>query len=325
MEATDDAFTAILDFHASGGTTAAALTSVAASRPDLLRLLAAARYARRGPLATRLLGVHLEGPYFAPASAGAHRLEFIRQPTADEVHALLEYADVVTQMTLAPELPGALDLITELRRRNIIASGGHSDAWDDEAQTAFAQGMTQVTHVFNAMSVARRRGPYRVAGLLELALGEPGICCELIADGHHVSPTLMRLVYRAKGPDGICLVTDATAGAGLPDGTAYCLGTLDCVVRGGVGLTADGSALAGSTTKMIDGVRNLMRLAGVPLEEAVRMASLNPARALRQKHRRGSLAVGLAADFVLLSAELEVAATYAAGKCIYRRNDECNL
>ncbi len=325
MEATEAAFAAILNFHASGGTTALALTSVAAPLPDLLRLLAAVRVAKRAPFAHRLLGVHLEGPYFAPTKAGAHRPEFIRLPAADEVHALLEYADVITQMTLAPERPGALDLIAELRARDIIASGGHSDAWEEDALAAYAHGMTQVTHVFNAMSGARRRGPYRVAGLLEFALSEPGVRCEVIADGHHVSPTLLRMLYRAKGPDGICLVTDATAGAGLPDGTAYHLGTLACVVHDGVGLTADGAALAGSTTTMIECVRNMVRLAGVPLEEAVRMATANPARAVRQEHRLGGLRVGSAADLVLLSTELEVLATYAGGKCIYRPGDECNL
>lgn len=324
MEATPDAFAAILDFHASGGTTAAALTSVAAPLPDLLALLAAAREAKRGPLAARLLGVHLEGPYFAPTKAGAHRPEFIRLPTELETRSLLEFADTITQVTFAPELPGALALCAELRARGIIASGGHSDAWDEEARASIAHGMTQVTHVFNAMSGARRRGPYRVAGLLEVALGEPEIRCEVIADGHHVSPTLLRLLYRAKGPDGICLVTDATAGAGLPDGTAYRLGSLDCVVRDGVGLTADGSALAGSTSTMIDGVRNLVRLAGVPLEEAVRMASLNPACALRQEHRLGQLQVGRAADLVLLSDDLEVRATFSEGRCIYRASDDRN-
>ena len=108
-----------------------------------------------------------------------------------------------------------------LRAQNIAVSGGHSDAWDEEARAAFEHGMRHVTHTFNCMSSARRRGMERVAGLLEFALSEPEIMCELIADGHHVSPTLMKMLYRAKGPAGICLVTDATAGAGLPQGVAF--------------------------------------------------------------------------------------------------------
>ena len=128
----------------------------------------------------------------------------------------MEFSDVIKIVTLAPELPGALDLIRRLHEQGIIASGGHSDASDDEARTGFESGMRHVTHTFNAMSSARREGLYREGGLLEFALSEPGITCELIADGHHVSTTLMKLLYRAKGPRGICLVTDATAGAGLP-------------------------------------------------------------------------------------------------------------
>jgi N-acetylglucosamine-6-phosphate deacetylase len=322
MEASDEAFAEILRFHAGGGTTSLALTSVAAPRGDLVRLLAAARASVAQPGATeascRIIGVHIEGPYFASTRAGAHSADQIRDPDPEEIAALLEYADVITQMTFAPELPGALDLIAALRSRGIIASGGHSDAWDDEARRAFDAGMTQVTHVFNAMSGVRRRGAYRVAGLLEYALSEPAIHCELIADGHHVSPTLMRMLYRAKGADGITLITDATAGAGLRDGAAYRLGGCACVVRGGVGLTADGAALAGSTCTMARGVANLVRMAGVPLAEAVRMATLNPAKAAGLEDRAGSLAVGKAADLVLLSPDLEVIATYVAGLCVYR-------
>ena len=321
MEASPEAFAEIQRFHATGGTTALALTSVAAPLEDLLRLLAAARAwnarSATGETFGRLLGVHLEGPYFAPAKAGAHAPGQIRPPNPAEIAALLAQADVISEMTLAPELPGALELIAELCAHGIIASGGHSDAWDEDARRAFDAGLSQVTHVFNAMSSARRRGPYRVAGLLEFALSEPGVRCELIADGHHVSPTLLRLAYRAKGADGLVLITDATAGAGLPEGTPFRLGARDCVVRGGVGLTADGGALAGSTSTMVLGMANLVGLAGVPLEQAVRMATLNPARALGIDDAVGSLASGKAADLVLLTPELEVMATYVAGRCVY--------
>lgn len=248
MEGTEEAFDEILRFHAGGGTTAVALTTTSATQEEILRVLSTARrwLARKptAPVGATLSGIHLEGPYFAPAKAGAHRPETIRLPTGQEVSAFLEFADTVTQMTLAPELPGALDLIRSLCAGGIIASGGHSDAWEEQASAAHAAGMSQVTHVFNAMSSARRRGPYRVAGLLEYALATPEIRCELIADGHHVSPTLMRMLLRAKGPDAVCLITDASAGTGLPEGARYHLAGRECVVRGGVGMTADGVALA---------------------------------------------------------------------------------
>src|SRR5205085_147437 len=121
----------------------------------------------------------------------------------------------------APELPGAIELMQQLRNRNIDPSGGHSDAWEEHALAAFENGMRSVTHTFNCMSMSRRRGRDRVAGLLEFAMGERDISCELIADGHHVSPTLMKMLYQAKSARGISLVTDATAGAGLPDGSKF--------------------------------------------------------------------------------------------------------
>lgn len=323
MEATTEAFDAIRAFHASGGTTALALTTVAAAPEEIERVLQSAAQYSGGP-GPRMLGVHLEGPCFALGKAGVHRAEWIRLPDPRETERWLRHAEIITQVTLAPELDGALALIAELRARNIIVSGGHSEAWDEEAGAAMAAGMSQVSHVYNAMSGARRRGPFRVAGLLEFALAEPRMRCELIADARHVSPTLMRLAYRAKGVEGVTLVTDATAGAGLPEGSEYRLGNLGCVVRDGVGLTLDGTALAGSVIRMSDGVRSLVRDVGVSLPEAVRMATWNPARALAFDLRRGwhalwgSLSAGAPADLVLLSEGLDVRATYVAGELVYQ-------
>lgn len=318
MEATPEAFEAICRHHATGGTTALALTTVAAPIADLLRVLdAAAAYRREPHDGAQLLGIHLEGPYFSHEKLGAHRPEHLRIPAGDDYTPLLERAGTLLQMTLAPELPGAPALIEALRARGIRVSGGHSDAWDEEACTGFAHGMEGVTHTFNCMACARRRGPYRVAGLLEFALSEPGLLCELIADGRHVSATLMRMLYRAKGPEGIVLVTDATAGTGLPEETPFQLGELSCIVRDGVGLTADGAALAGSTSRMDHLVRTLVRDAGVPTVEALRMASYNAAQALSLPGK-GILAPGADADLVLLGDGLEILATFVGGRRVYR-------
>jgi N-acetylglucosamine-6-phosphate deacetylase len=176
--------------------------------------------------------------------------------------------------------------------------------------------MRHVTHTFNAMSSARRQGMYREAGLLEFALGEPEIICELIADGHHVAPTLMKMLYRAKGSRGICLVTDATAGAGLPAGSEFTLSGRRCVVGDGVCLLSDRSALAGSASRMIDLVRVMVNRVGVPLHEAIAMASTTPARALGLK-TKGKLEAGSDADFVVLSPELEVQQTFLAGGRVF--------
>lgn len=315
MEATPEAFDAITQHHSRGGTTSLSLTIVVATAEDIARVLDAIdAYRKREPSGARVLGAHIEGPYFSSAKPGAHWPHLIRNPDQTEYMPWLGRGDLVRQMTVAPELPGALSLITALTERGIIASGGHSDAWDEDAAGGFAHGMRQVTHTYNCMSSQRRRGPYRVAGLLEFAMSEPEILCEVIADGHHVSPTLLRALYQAKGPDGIALVTDAAGGAGLADGETYTLGTLPAVVRDGVGVTADGSALASSTSWMIDCVRNMTQLADVSLVEAVRMATLVPARALRIGSQKGMLRVGADADLVIFDDEFRVQQTIVGGR-----------
>ena len=316
MEASPEAFRTICDYHASGGTTSLLLTTVSAPIAEIVAVLQTVR-ASAGAI-KQIAGVHVEGPFIARARAGAQRAEFIRDPDSDSVAQLLDYADVIKIVTLAPELPGALDLIHRLCEREIIASAGHSDASDEEARAGFERGMRHVTHTFNAMSSARREGVYREGGLLEFALSEPGITCELIADGHHVSTTLMKLLYRAKGPRGICLVTDATAGAGLPEGARFSLAGLDCIVSGGVCLLADRSLLAGSASRMIDLVRVLVNDVKIPLDEAVAMASTNPARALSAK-MKGAIAIGRDADLLVLSPELEVLQTFLDGEEVFRR------
>src|SRR3989440_6767357 len=314
MDASAAAFRAIRDFHASGGTTSLLLTTTTAPIDRLAEVLGAVRDSRSSISA--IAGVDVGGPFISKAKCGAQRAEFIQDPSPDRVQQLLEHSDVIKRITIAPELPGALEAIKNFHTHGISVSGGHSDAWDKDARSAFERGMRSVTHTFNCMSSARRRGVYRVGGLLEFALGEPQISCELIADGHHVSATLMKMLYRAKGAGGICLVTDATAGAGLPDGSRFSLFGRDCIVECSVCLLADRSALAGSASRMIDLVRTMIMKVNVPLHEAVMMATENPARAI-DLETKGRLEVGADADLVVLSPELELVRTLAAGEEIW--------
>jgi len=311
MDASVEAFQAICDFHASGGTTSLLLTTATAPLENIVDVLKAVRDYRSSISA--VAGVHVEGPFISKARCGAQRAEFIQEPSPTGVRQFIEYADVIKRVTIAPELPGALEAIESFRTHGVSVSGGHSDAWDEDARAAFDRGMRSVTHTFNCMSSVRRRGVYRVGGLLELALSEPQISCELIADGHHVSPTLMKMLYRAKGRDGICLVTDATAGAGLPDGSRFSLFGNDCLVEGGVCLLADRSALAGSAAQMIDLVRTMVQKVDAPLHEAVAMATQNPAQAIGLQ-AKGRLKVGADADLVVLSPELEILRVFAGGE-----------
>jgi len=315
MEASPEAFQAICDYHATGGTTSLLLTTVTAPINEIVNVLKAVR--NLGGAIKQIAGVHVEGPFISKARAGAQRAEFIRDPDSPAVDSLLAFADVMKIMTIAPELPDVLATIDRLCLHHVVVSGGHSDASDVEARAAFEYGMRRVTHTFNAMSSARRKGVYREAGLLEFALSEPDITCELIADGHHVSPTLMKMLYRAKGPKGICLVTDATAGAGFPQGKEFFLSGRPCVVGDGVCLLADRSALAGSASRMIDLVRVMVNQVGVPLHEVVVMAATNPARALGLT-TKGKLKAGADADFVVISPNLEILRTVVGGERIFR-------
>jgi N-acetylglucosamine-6-phosphate deacetylase len=313
MEASAEAFRSICDFHASGGTTSLLLTTATAPLTEIVKVLRAVRDFRSA--ISPIVGVHVEGPFISKAKPGAQRAEFIQDPSPAAVRQLVEYADVLKRVTIAPELPGALEAIEVFHAYKISVSGGHSDAWDEDAMAAFDGGMRSVTHTFNCMSSARRRGVYRIAGLLEFALSQPEISCELIADGHHVSSTLMKMLYCAKGARGICLVTDATPGAGLPEGSPFTLFGKECIVENGVCLLADHSALAGSAARMINLVRMMVREVNVPLNEAIAMATENPARAIGLE-TKGRLSVGADADLVVLSPQLDVVRTFRSGEQI---------
>ena len=313
MEGTAEAFRAICAYHAGGGTTSLLLTTVTAPIAEIVRVVEAIDRAR-GEL-PQLRGAHVEGPFISREKHGAQREEFIVEPRPELVAQLLKKPDAIKRVTLAPEVPGACELISRLTEQGIASSGGHSAAWDEEARAGFERGLRQVTHTFNCMSSARRRERERVAGLLEFALSEPDIFCELIADGRHVSATLTRMLYRAKGSAGICLVTDAIAGAGLPNGTHFSLFGIDCVVQDGVCWLADGSALAGSSARMIDLVRWMVVELGLPLTEVVRMATETPARAMGWK-TKGRLEAGRDADLVVLSPDLNVLRTFCDGESL---------
>ncbi len=310
MEATKEAFRTIIDYHLGGGTTSLLLTTVTAPIRQIVEVVTKIEAARA--YFPQLRGAHVEGPFISAQKCGAQRAEFIVEPKPELVRQLLEYRTAIRRMTFAPEVAGATDLVERLTKSGIQTSGGHSNAWEEEARAAFERGMRQVTHTFNCMSTLRRRGRERVAGLLEFALSEPKIFCELIADGHHVGPTLMRMLYQAKGAKGICLVTDATAGAGLPNDSRFSLGGTQCVVREKACWMADGSALAGSAVRMIDLVRQMVKTVGIPLHEAVGMATETPARAMDWTDK-GVLEIGKDADLVILTPALQVARSFCHG------------
>ena len=224
--------------------------------------------------APRSLGTHLEGPFLSPSRPGTHPVEHLREPDLGLLRLLLG-AGPVSSVTLAPELPGALELVDELVERNITVSLGHTDATAIEAERAFARGASTVTHLFNAMRPFHHRDP----GVVGAALARRDVVVQLIADGAHVADEAVLLACHAAG-GRLALVSDAIAAAGVGDGS-YRLGGVEVRVEGGVCRRAD-RTLAGSAASLLDGVRTLVRL-GVTLEQAVAAASTVPARVVRRE------------------------------------------
>jgi N-acetylglucosamine-6-phosphate deacetylase len=220
-------------------------------------------------------------------------------------------------MTVAPEIPNALELIEKGAEAGIVMSAGHTEARQQEMKAGLERGIAKITHLFNAMTYAAKKGVFREPGLAEYALIEDHVVCELIADNFHVAPTLMKLAYRTKGPGRLTLISDALAGTGLPVGTKFMLGKLQCKVAEGVCMLADGSALAGSATRSIDQVRIITEMVGVPLPEAVRMASETPARLLRLDDRYGSIGEGKAADLVQFDDGYIVRRVWVGGELVH--------
>ncbi len=316
LDATPQAIETISRFHAAGGTTALTPTAATATYARFELLLSAME---RSATIGRLLPVHLEGPHLARTKAGAQDKALLTNPDCDQTHWVVDRASKVSAITIAPELPGAIPFIRAGAQAGILMSAGHSETSDEQVRSAMDAGLRKVTHLFNAMSSAKKIGLFRQAGLVEIALSESDLYCEVIADGFHASPTLLKLAYKVKGPDKLILVTDSIAGSGLPVGTRFNLGNYACKVANGYGILEDESALAGSTARMIDLVRNMTFLAEVPLHESVRMASLTPATALRLSHQLGSLESGKTADFVLFDDQFQVHRTIVGGNTVFEK------
>ena len=268
------------------------------------QLLAALREVPAETDGPRVLGAHLEGPFLSALRLGIHPAAARCNPDLDLLERLLD-AGPVRLVTLAPELPGASKVIERLSRREIAISGGHSDATAEQANIAFDLGVRSVTHLFNAMRPFHHRDP----GIAGAALARPDVVVQLILDWVHVAPVTAAMVWQA-AQGRVALVTDAMSGAGLDDG-AYRLGDLDVEVQNGVARGSTG-ALAGSTLTMIEAVRNLHSL-GVPFEDAIGAATEVPARVLRLPSS-GRIGIGLPADVVVLSDDLEIERVLVEGR-----------
>jgi N-acetylglucosamine-6-phosphate deacetylase len=312
LDATPEAFSTIAAYHLSQGTTALCPTLASSTYERIGAVLNIWSKVQAACIA-RILPVHLEGPHLAITKAGAQDPKLLRPPTDADIAWLIDNASRIAQMTIAPELPNALELIQRCRRAGIVMSAGHTEAREESVRTSIEHGLTKVTHLFNAMTYAAKSGLFRQPGLAEYALVEDRLACELVADGFHVPPVLMKLAIRSKGSARLALISDALAGTGLPVGSTFMLGSLPCRVAQGYCELADGSALAGSATTLIDQVRIMHHTVQVHLPDAVRMATRTPASLIGVADRYGSIARGCAADFVQFDTDFRVHAVWVAG------------
>jgi N-acetylglucosamine-6-phosphate deacetylase len=314
MEATHEALEIVAATVAGHGTTSLVATTVTAGEVETCRSVAgiASFIFRAGlsparELAAEIVGIHFEGPFISRARRGVHPAEWIAAPSTALLARFLEEARGIGQiLTLAPELPGALELIAAARAAGLVVSLGHTDANYEQAQAAIAAGARHAAHVFNAM----RPFSHRDSGVLGAVLNSPEVSAELIADGVHVDAAAMRMLLDLKKPEGVILVSDGTAATGMPDGK-YQLGTFSVTVSGGVCRNAEGK-LAGSTLTLDRALRNVVAL-GVPLASALRMVTSNPARQIGLGARKGILAAGADADLVFLDDKLEISGVMTRG------------
>ncbi len=292
--------------HRAHGTTRSVISLVTQPLPELRENLAVvAELAARDPL---VLGSHLEGPYLSFERRGAHDPVHLRQPVPDEIEGLLAASrGTLRQVTIAPELPGAMEAIDAFIDAGVIAAIGHTEADFDLTRQAFDRGARILTHVFNAMSSIHHRAP----GPVVAAFQDDRVTIELILDGLHVHPDVAGMAFRS-APGRIALITDAMAAAGSSDGD-YRLGSLNVTVRDGLAVLSGTTSLAGSTLTQDVALRCAIECAGLPPVDAVTALTATPAAALGLGHRLGRLATGFAADAVVLDAGWQVQQVWADG------------
>ncbi len=321
MDGIYDALNTISSTHASGGSTAILPSTVSAPLEDIVRAINAVRNAMaKGVSGARILGIHIEGPYISLEQKGAHDERFIREPSNEEIEMLLKNIDVVKRVTAAPEVRGCLKLGELLSSQGVLMSIGHSNAVMDEVLQAIEFGYRHVTHIYSATSMTRRIRAYRYPGVVEASYLIDDLTVEVIADGKHLPPALIRLVLKNKGLDKVCIVTDAMRAAGLPPGR-YRLGPIEAIVDEGVAWLPDRTAFAGSVAKMNTMVKFLVDEVGLTIQDAIKLATINPAKIIGIDRYKGSLTPGKDADIVIMDRNLEVLLTIVEGRTVYKSKE----
>lgn len=317
MDGTTRSIQEVSQTSAATGCTSFLATSVTSDMETLLRMIDKVKEVAGQEEGALIAGIHAEGPYLNVKRKGMQNETHLRHPDLSEMGLILERAGSLLKMvTIAPELPGGMELVSCLHKKGIVVAIAHSDATYEEAKEAFRLGASHITHCFNGMRPIHHRDP----GLIVAAMEEQKVSLQAIVDNVHLHPAIVRLMHRVKGPDGIVLVTDALQAMGLGDGE-YVFGGHQVTVRNGIAQLKDGT-LASSTVTMNEALRNTVEL-GIPLQDAVMMASTTPADVLGLTNK-GRIAEGADADLVLLDDQFEVEWTMIGGKIIFEKEKEGN-
>ncbi len=322
MDNTVEAFLEIAKLHARFGTTTMFPTTLTGPTEDIIKTLEI--YEKAVPLnkeGAQLMGIHLEGPYFAMNQRGAQDPRWIRDPDPEEYEYIVSRSNSIKRWSAAPELKGAIPFARYLKSKGILVSLAHTDAIYEEVVEAFENGYTLATHLYSGMSGVTRRNAFRYAGVIESAFIIDEMNVEIIADGVHLPAPLLKLVCKIKGPDKIALITDAMRAAGMPPGESI-IGNihtgLKVIVEDGVSKLPDRSSFAGSVATADRLVRTMINMAGVSLSDAIRMITETPAAIMNISDRKGSLAVGKDADIVIFDENISIYTTMIKGNIIYQ-------
>lgn len=323
MDGDEEGFLKIAELHAQHGTTSMLPTTLTATKEELLQTLAAYESANKKNInGAQFLGMHLEGPYLAMSQRGAQDPRYIRDPNPDEYKEILSKYSCVKRWSAAPELKGAIEFGRYVKSKNILPAIAHTDAIYEEVLEAFNNGYTLITHLYSAMSGVTRRNAYRYAGVIESAYIIDEMDVEIIADGIHLPPPLLKLVYKIKGADKAALITDAMRAAGMPEAESV-LGNLKnglkVIVEDGVAKLPDRSSFAGSVATADRLVRTMISKADIPLPDAIKMITATPARILKVSDKKGSLETGKDADVVIFDENINIHTTIIKGRIVYNK------
>lgn len=326
MDGSETAFLKIAETHARHGTTSMMPTTLTSEKEELFKTLELYKQADRNNVSgAQFLGIHLEGPYFAMSQRGAQDPRYIRNPDPEEYKDILSRSSDIKRWSAAPELEGAIEFAHYVKSKGVLVALAHTDAVYEEALIAFENGYTLATHFYSAMNGVTRKNAMRYAGVIEFAYLIDEMDVEVIADGIHCPPPLLKLIYKIKGSDRMALITDSMRAAGMPEGESI-LGSLHdglkVIVEEGVAKLPDRSSFAGSVATADRLVRTMVKMADVPLLDAVRMISRTPASILGISDQKGSLIPGKDADILIFDDDIQVQMTMVNGRVIYNKELE---